>query len=276
MRTTNKNCLKSSRKGDYFFFALVVVLHLLIVPTSDAQILDRVGRQIERKAKDRANRKVDQAIDKGLDKVEGAIDESVKGGGGKPTSSPEDKGAGASRQSTDGVGESTHESSARSDGSAARPPNQPAFAAYSKYDFVPGEKIVAVEDFSQDEIGDFPARWNTNASGEIVRLEGSDAKWLALTSSGVLTPEFIRDLPENFTLEFDLAVSPDYSFYDQPLTVSVVELDDPKEFVSWERFGSNRKNGVLFSLHPQDAGSAPMRMAEFEVWNAAKKGNGQS
>jgi len=43
-----------------------------------------------------------------------------------------------------------------------------AFKTYSKFDFVPGEKIVGFEDFSTGEIGDFPAGWNTNAAGEIV------------------------------------------------------------------------------------------------------------
>ena len=29
---------------------------------------------------------------------------------------------------------------------------------YSKYDFVPGEKIIVFEDFMQDAVGDFPAQ----------------------------------------------------------------------------------------------------------------------
>ena len=44
--------------------------------------------------------------------------------------------------------------------------------AYSKYDFIPGEKIIGFEDLSTGNIGDFPAGWNTNAAGEIVTIEG--------------------------------------------------------------------------------------------------------
>ena len=44
------------------------------------------------------------------------------------------------------------------------------FQAFSKFDFVPGEKVVALEDFAQDAIGDFPEKWNTNASGEVVTI----------------------------------------------------------------------------------------------------------
>src|SRR5215212_5670348 len=48
----------------------------------------------------------------------------------------------------------------------------PTFQTYSKFDFVPGEKIIAVDDFTQDAVGDFPDKWNTNASGEIVTVAG--------------------------------------------------------------------------------------------------------
>jgi hypothetical protein len=58
----------------------------------------------------------------------------------------------------------------------------PSFQAYSKYDFVPGEKVVAVDDFTQAEIGDFPAKWNTNGSGEVVTLAGRAGRWLKITN----------------------------------------------------------------------------------------------
>ena len=39
---------------------------------------------------------------------------------------------------------------------------------YSKFDFIPGEKVIFFDDFSADKIGNFPVQWNTNGSGEIV------------------------------------------------------------------------------------------------------------
>lgn len=251
-------------------FSAFGVLGIAIVAGGNAegQILDRVGRQIERKANDRLNRKIDQTIDKGFDKVEGTIDEGVKGGdkkAEKPSSQPENNRTAPAAEAE----QTSHKSDTPVVTSEVLA--EPAFAAYSKYDFIPGEKIIVFEDFSQDQIGDFPARWNTNASGEIVRIEGSDAKWLAFTSSGVLTPEFVTGLPENCTVEFDLAVNPGYSFYDQPLTVTLAQLKDPKEFVSWARFGRNRHNGVLFSFHPQGAGGGAQGLLGFEVWEGDKK-----
>ncbi|MBL0184041.1 MAG: hypothetical protein IPP96_17860 [Chitinophagaceae bacterium] len=41
---------------------------------------------------------------------------------------------------------------------------QPPLQAYSKYDFVPGERVIYFDDFSQDAVGDFPALWTANAA----------------------------------------------------------------------------------------------------------------
>ena len=79
---------------------------------------------------------------------------------------------------------------------------------YGKYDFVPGEKVVAYADFSQDEIGDFPNHWNTNGSGEVMTVEGKAGKWLNTGKEGFYIPIFINSLPENFTLEYDVIFIP--------------------------------------------------------------------
>jgi OmpA-OmpF porin, OOP family len=76
--------------------------------------------------------------------------------------------------------------------------------AYSKYDFVPGERIIVFEDFAQDAVGDFPDKWNTNVSAEIVTIESLEGKWLKINKQGVFMPEFIDSLPDNFTFEYDL------------------------------------------------------------------------
>lgn len=84
----------------------------------------------------------------------------------------------------------------------------PSLKTYSKYDFVPGEKVVAYTDFSQDEIGDFPNHWNTNGSGEVKTVEGKTGKWLSLGTEGYYIPMFINSLPDNFTLEYDVIFIP--------------------------------------------------------------------
>ncbi len=74
--------------------------------------------------------------------------------------------------------------------------------AYSRYDFIPGEKTLLYDNFEQDVIGEFPLKWFTNGSGEIVTLDGQSGKWLQFNSGLVLSP--VVKLPENFTMEYDL------------------------------------------------------------------------
>ncbi len=75
----------------------------------------------------------------------------------------------------------------------------------SKFDFVPGDKLLFFDDFSQDFIGDFPSKWNTNASGEVVKVNSVEGKWFELKGGyGLVFIPAIDPLPEEYTIEFDL------------------------------------------------------------------------
>ena len=114
----------------------------------------------------------------------------------------------------------------------------PDFQAFSRFDFVPGEKVVGFEDFSTDAIGDFPPKWNTNAAGEIVTIAGKPGRWLKLTRAGVFVPELTPTLPDNFTLEFDLLVPPAFNS-GYLFNASIVELSDVRQIAQWQT-ASNR------------------------------------
>jgi OmpA-OmpF porin, OOP family len=104
---------------------------------------------------------------------------------------------------------------------------------YSKYDFVPGERILVFEDFMQDAVGDFPAKWNTNASGEIMTIDKIPGHWFAMGKAGFYMPDFIDSLPEDFTLEFDMLT--DQTAHSWGMFANLVELsnrDQPKEWQS--------------------------------------------
>ena len=108
--------------------------------------------------------------------------------------------------------------------------SQPAsLKSFSKYDFVPGEKIIGFEDFSTGNIGDFPAGWNTNAAGEIVTIDGKPGRWLKLTKQGGFSPEFTNKYPEDFTFEFDLLHSYEEGGNPQYLYVSIADLQNINE-----------------------------------------------
>lgn len=74
----------------------------------------------------------------------------------------------------------------------------------SKYDFIPGEKVIFYDDFIAENIGDFPAQWLTNGSGEVVTSGKFPGRWFQFTKGGYFTPEAREDFTENYTIEFDI------------------------------------------------------------------------
>jgi len=73
----------------------------------------------------------------------------------------------------------------------------------SKFDFIPGEKIIFYDDFSSGNVGDFPALWNTSSSGEIVTMAKYPGRWFQFTKGGFFIPEAKEKFADNFTIEFD-------------------------------------------------------------------------
>ncbi|HXB06964.1 MAG TPA: OmpA family protein [Puia sp.] len=100
---------------------------------------------------------------------------------------------------------------------------------YSKFDFVPGDKILVVEDFNQDAIGDFPDKWNTNSTGETQGVQGLDGKWFSVTKRGIFVPEFINSLPDNFTLQFDLLCGDNIGYGSGNFGVSFDVIPNPSK-----------------------------------------------
>lgn len=124
----------------------------------------------------------------------------------------------------------------------------PNFSSYSKFDFVAGEKVLVFEDFAQDAVGDFPSKWNTNASGEVVTADGHTGNWLRLNTTGVYMPEYIKQLPENFTLEFDILCNPDFRYSSSPLYFAIASLSAPKDYVVWQEGWGGRKGFLTWVL----------------------------
>lgn len=160
---------------------------------AEAQII-KPKSTVKRKAEERASSKTDRTIDKGFDKVEEGIDNLFKK---KDKNETEETKSVGNSNGKDTSGNGVAGTSQTSNSSA------PSFKTYSKFDFVAGEKVIAEEDFSQTSVGDFPTGWNTNSSAEVVTLEGRPEKWLFMSADGFFLPEFVNNMPENFTLEFD-------------------------------------------------------------------------
>jgi outer membrane protein OmpA-like peptidoglycan-associated protein len=83
-------------------------------------------------------------------------------------------------------------------------PEQPQLQSFSKYDFVPGEKVIFFDDFTQDAVGDFPALWNTNGSAEVVTTNLFPGNWMQFSTREAIWTDQLLNLPENYTIEFDV------------------------------------------------------------------------
>jgi len=104
---------------------------------------------------------------------------------------------------------------------SASPQEKPSMQTYSKYDFVPGEKVLFYDDFTETAVGDFPANWNTTASGEVVNTNLFPGNWFKMNGSGCIVVDGGLKLPDNFTIEYDVIGFPaeednpnfEYGFY---------------------------------------------------------------
>ncbi len=96
----------------------------------------------------------------------------------------------------------------------------------SKFDFVPGDQLLLWEDFEQDAIGDFPALWFTNGSGEVVTIEGAEGRWLMLKDNSRYFIDQLLELPDNHTIQFDLMCSIPFEWSGSMLYVTLEDIID--------------------------------------------------
>ncbi|MBC8151274.1 MAG: OmpA family protein [Bacteroidetes bacterium] len=238
---------------NYLPTSILLGCSLLSALLAPAQVrVENPGRTAERNVEYRTNSKIDQGINRGLDKVEEGIGNIFKKKhkpkkGQKPTDQPAQTNPanqpGATAGTTAGGGSNAPA------GSNQRADDPKPLRAYSKFDFVPGEKVLAFDDFAATSAGDFPLGWNTNSTAEIVTLEGRPEKWLFMSKDGFFQPEYVNNMPENFTLEFDAFTRYNsnnllaYSFY-------LTAVDNPKKDLSNKYI----QNGIYFEWHPCGGG----------------------
>lgn len=167
----------------------IIVLLIIAAPAISQAQLGGLLKKAKNKVEQRIENKVDNEMDKKLDQVEG-----------KQTAS-----ANNSTTST-----------------SAATPDQPkaekeGIKSFSKFDFVPGEKIIYAEDFAQDAIGELPLNWNSTGKGEVVTLDKQPGKWLKLFQNTTYLSGSNKAFDKNFTVEFDLLLPFKYHQHTFPL-----------------------------------------------------------
>ncbi|MFN2397171.1 MAG: OmpA family protein [Gemmatimonadaceae bacterium] len=169
----------------------VSLLALVFALPADAQ---SIGERLKRKAKEAAAQK---AAEKAAEKVEKTMRCSMD----DQQCIDKAKAEGKTVETTDASGKVV--SSTAGGEVAAAPQLKPGEGAWVNYDFKPGDRPIFVDDFTKDEVGDFPKRLEfKNGNMEVAEWQGG--RYLRISSYpgkfAIVLPE---QLPERFTVEFD-------------------------------------------------------------------------
>lgn len=176
-------------------FKFIIAMALIgLTMNAQGQVKIDLRKKLENQINRRANQKTDQAVNKGLDAVEAGVGEASK------NKDQADQAAGDQKSQ----GEKPTLNNEPKTGDQTANQDETSFQAYSKFDFIPGEKVVFYEDFSQDAVGDFPALWNTNGSAEVVTTNLYPGHWMKFAGNKCVWTDNLLKLPENYTIEFDI------------------------------------------------------------------------
>jgi OmpA-OmpF porin, OOP family len=170
--------------------------------TSEAQFGKRLKDAVKRTAEDKA-------IQKATEKESKAMDGAIEGGGDADTAASAGE-AGAEEGTAEAAGASSAgaaESGTASTGTAvAAAPKKAGEGAFVNFDFVPGERVLFYDDYTGDNVGDFPRRLEfTEGNADVADWEG--AKWLRVVKNTKFAVPLPEVLPQRFTVEFDFVTN---------------------------------------------------------------------
>jgi outer membrane protein OmpA-like peptidoglycan-associated protein len=118
-------------------------------------------------------------------------------------------------------------------GSTAASSTAAAPVLWTNYDFVPGERVIYYADFTDDQVGNFPARLQfVEGNMEVAELGGR--RVLRATSQSKLSIPLPEVLPQRFTIEIDVINRPSLDGADFHLRGTPGRIDDAKtSIIAW-------------------------------------------
>ncbi len=178
---------------------------LLVISGAATPAEAQFGRKLKDALKQNAENK---AVQKAVEKEDKAIDAATTGGtdSAKADSAKADS-AKADSAKADPAAPPAAAGAAPASAPGADTPEslKPGEGAWANYDFKPGERVLYADDFTADEVGDFPKRMEFKEGAlEIVEWQG--ARYLRATSDSKFYLTLPEVLPERFTMEFDYTI----------------------------------------------------------------------
>ncbi len=129
--------------------------------------------------------------------------------------------------------------------------SQAAREAHANYDFKPGERTIFAEDFSSDNVGDFPRSLEfVEGNLEVVAWRGGRA--LRGQTTGAFDVHLPEVLPERFTLEFDFYTPAFVS----DIHVRMVDAEGEPAGANYLQVSGYSRNGIGLASNDRDGVSA--------------------
>ncbi len=201
-------------------FSIVIAVFIIMIGSIAGAQISKPGEVIKDQGTNRVNNRIEQGIDAGFNKIEegvGGFFKKNKENGGAEEEADEESPSGS---------ESGYDESDNDDTEAVPAPQKQKLESATQYDFVPGDKILYFEDFSQDAVGDFPALWTSNGGGEVKTVNIAPGKWFHLNGEdAVYCYSRTTGFPDNFIIEFDIIPDEEYG---HGITFTLYE-EDPEE-----------------------------------------------
>jgi OOP family OmpA-OmpF porin len=162
-------------KSKLIFIGLLCLALLAVSSPATAQF-----KKLKEKAKEKAEKKVEETVE-----------------GKEETTEDTTK---ASKESTEKPASDTTKAKSTTPGASED------MSLYTKFDFVPGDKVIFYDDLSGEEIGEFPSRWRLdNGVFEVAKQGGKN--WILCTNEGTIRPKIVTGpLPPKYTIEMEFYV----------------------------------------------------------------------
>ena len=204
-----------------------------LATSASGQIFDRIKNKVQQKV----NEKIDKTIDDVTDgKKKETPPADTKPGNTTPDSPSDNSGADATKSA----------------------PVKTDITSYSRFDFVPGEKIIIEETFAQDPVGEFPGQWNTRSGAELVTVDNRPGKWLSIKQDGIFYPEYLTsNLPDNFTLQADLMATNTISSIGG-ITISLLKTANTDEKFQYSTESDVSIPSFKITLYPKSSGDGSL------------------
>lgn len=110
--------------------------------------------------------------------------------------------------------------------------------------FLPGNVLIFEDRLDDDIPGRMAKYWQTNSTGSVVEISGANGKWLKLADQASYQLDTLLQLPQKFTLEFDLLTRANQASDLRSLDFGFSKNNSTRKYI----YGTSNETNVYTSL----------------------------